>query len=215
MGQIFSSTNPILQAYDIHAVSPNDFKTFKTACSLDVDIIVIPPSSYTSYIRHATIKSALDRGVHFEISLAPYLRNPDLRSNFFASGTALAAATGGKSILITNGAEKGMEVRGAYDLSNLATLLGIDFGIAKASLSFAPYSILQRSEARKAAKGVLRVTDIPGSPPPSKKGNFDPVTGPLPDFIPFSEDEPQKPEQKPEQKSAERGKRKGKRKAGE
>jgi hypothetical protein len=61
-GNIFSSNSPLLQAYDILAVAPSDFKTFQSACALDVDIIVIPPSAYTSYIRHATIKSALDRG---------------------------------------------------------------------------------------------------------------------------------------------------------
>eukprot|EP00026_Physarum_polycephalum_P012802 Phypoly_transcript_13135.p1 GENE.Phypoly_transcript_13135~~Phypoly_transcript_13135.p1 ORF type:complete len:346 (+),score=90.63 Phypoly_transcript_13135:43-1080(+) len=173
-GQIFSSSNPLLQSYDILAVAPSDFKTFQAACALDVDIIVVPHASYTSYMRHATVKTAQDRGVHFEISIGPYLRNPELRSNLFACGSAVAASTGGKNILLTNGAEKGMEVRGVNDLANLATLIGIDFGLAKHALSSAPASILLRSAARKSAKGVLRVTSLPsaaGATP--KKGDLE------------------------------------------
>ena len=100
----------------------------------------------------------------------------------------------------------GMEVRGGNDLANLATLLGFDFGVAKAALSSSPLSILLRSAARKAAKGVLRVTDLTpdtSSTTPAKKGAR--TTDELPEFIPIPDDSPQP--QKAE------GKRKGKRKA--
>lgn len=33
-------------------------------------------------------------GVHFEIAVGPYLKNPALRKNFFANGAAIIAATG-------------------------------------------------------------------------------------------------------------------------
>jgi hypothetical protein len=78
-------------------------------------------------------------------------------------------------LLLSNGAQRALEVRGAYDLANLTTLLGIDFGIAKAALSVAPFSILQRCVARRSAKGVLRVTDIhaSGAQSSAEKGKTD------------------------------------------
>jgi len=164
--QILTSHQAILPMYDIIAVAPTDFKSFQAACTLDVDIVVMPYAMHTSFLRRNMIKSAIDRGVHFELSLGPYLRTPEYRKNFFANGAAFIGASGGKNLLISNGAEDPEEVRGPYDLANLATLFGTDFGTAKGALTHAPVSILKRVEARRAAKAVLRVRDL--GPVPSR-----------------------------------------------
>lgn len=78
--QIFSTNLAQLAMYDILAVAPDDFKAFQTACALDVDIIVVPASSYASFIRHSTVKAALDRGspilfllLFYQLFLSPAL----------------------------------------------------------------------------------------------------------------------------------------------
>jgi ribonuclease P/MRP protein subunit RPP1 len=170
------TTNPALNSFDVIAVVPQDEKTFNIACtSLDIDIIVIPTTCKLPYIlRLPTVRSAIARGIHFEVSLGASLRDTDNRYNLFANLTALVRATNGRSILLSGGGTNPTELRAPNDIANVCSLCGLDFATAKASLSSAPLSIINRGFARKASRGVITVKEgtstIPDwEPAPSKK----------------------------------------------
>jgi ribonuclease P/MRP protein subunit RPP1 len=157
-----ATTNPALNAFDIIAVSPQDEKTFNLACtSLDIDIIVLPTTSKLPFLlRLPSVRSAISRGVHFEVSLGPAMRDADARSHFFANMSNLVRATRGHSILISGGGLNPTELRAPNDIANVCALCGLDFALAKAAISSAPLTIIKRGVARKASRGVIRVKDI-------------------------------------------------------
>jgi ribonuclease P/MRP protein subunit RPP1 len=65
----------VIQSYDIIALQPTSEKLLQQACSsLDFDIIVLAGGNRQEFpLRVPTIKLALDKGIHFEISYAPTL----------------------------------------------------------------------------------------------------------------------------------------------
>ena len=73
------------------------------------------------------------RHLHFipQISYAPALREETARRNFFANAFALTRATRGKGIIISSGARSAFELRGPYDVINMATLFGLSEQDAK------------------------------------------------------------------------------------
>lgn len=66
-----------------------------------------------------------------QISYAPALREETARRNFFANALALTRATRGKGIIISSGARSAFELRGPYDIINMATLFGLSEQDAK------------------------------------------------------------------------------------
>ena len=64
-------------------------------------------------------------GPVLQICYAPALREKTARRNFFANALALARATRGKGIIISSGARSALELRGPYDVINMATLFGL------------------------------------------------------------------------------------------
>jgi len=152
-------TNQVLNAFDIIAVVPQDEKTFNLACTaLDIDIIVVDTSHRLPFIlRTPSVRSAISKGIHFEISLGPALRDVAIRRHFFANFSALVRVTRGQSLLISGEALHPTDLRAPDDVANLCSLFGLDFALAKAALSSSAISIIRRGEARKASRGVLRV----------------------------------------------------------
>jgi len=166
---VISSTNPLLLLYDIIAVIPQDEKTFHAACtSLDVDIIVVDMSCKLPYtLKKTPVSAAMARGIHFEMSVGPSLRDIGARRFFFVNGSALVRATKGKNLIITNEATQVSDVRAPNDIANMCSLLGMDFSLSKAALSTSASSVLKKGETRQSTRGVLRVFDLPA--PPVKK----------------------------------------------
>ena len=70
------SSNAAVASYDLVSVQPTTERMFQTAChSLDIDIISIDMGSRLSFqLRPATINSAIQRGIWFEIRYSPALR---------------------------------------------------------------------------------------------------------------------------------------------
>lgn len=74
-------------------------------------------------------------GPVLQICYAPALREETARRNLFANALALARATRGKGIIISSGARSAFELRGPYDVINMATLFGLSEQDAKVTHS--------------------------------------------------------------------------------
>jgi hypothetical protein len=78
---------------------------------------------------------------------------------------ALIKMTRGKNIILSSGASKATELRSPYDVANLGTLFGLNFGNAKAAVSSRAASVLLRGEARwRAFRGAVAIEPLPNVP---------------------------------------------------
>lgn len=106
-------------------------KLFHSCCTaLEVDVISFDLSrKFDFHLKRPPVTSAIDRGVHFEISFAPALRGKDnllfkcpdssARKFLVSNAVNLMRATKGKNVIITSDAKKIMELRGPFDVINL------------------------------------------------------------------------------------------------
>ncbi len=69
-----------------------------------------------------------------QICYASALREETARRNFFANALALTRATRGKGIVVSSSARSAFELRGPYDVINMATLFGLSEQDAKVSV---------------------------------------------------------------------------------
>lgn len=158
-----ASNTPVLASYDIIAVQPHSERAFAFACtSLDVDIISIDLSKRLNYrFRPDLIKTAMQRGLHFEILYAPILRDSGSRRQSFANAQALSRETRGRAIILSSGARTALELRGPYDVVNLGTFLGLSEAQAHAAVGKNCTAVVEHARKRKAFRGTLtlRVSD--------------------------------------------------------
>jgi len=157
--QMLNTNNGNLSKFDIIAVRPTTEKLFIACCKdLDVDIISLDMGQRIEYpLRHTTIKLAVDRGIHFEITLSDCLKDSGCRRYLIYNAMNLVRVTRGKNIIISSAAEKLMDIRSPYDIANLGTLFGLNFDIAKNCLSSNCHSILLHGATRKAHQGVFQL----------------------------------------------------------
>ena len=161
----FSNT-AVVNSYDILAVQPQSERVFQQACtSLAVDIISLDLSKRLPFrLKPFAIQAAVARGIHFEIAFAPALRDPGARRQLFANALALCRETRGRNIVVCSGARSLMELRGPYDVANLATLLGLTTQQAQAAVGRNAEAVLEHGQTRRAWRGVLQVQTQLSSP---------------------------------------------------
>lgn len=143
-----SASSSFLNDYDLIAVQPMTEKLLQTACSnLDVDIISLDMSSRLPfYLKYTTIRQAIDRGILFEISYAPAIRDTtNARRNLISNAMNLVRITKGKHILLSSGAIHAMELRGPYDVMNLASIFGLHESQAREAMIHAIDLLFRRA----------------------------------------------------------------------
>ncbi|KAL4451365.1 hypothetical protein ABPG77_009437 [Micractinium sp. CCAP 211/92] len=145
------------RGYDLVAVQPGNERLFQMACStLECDLVSLDLCRRLPYrFKPAVVKAALARGLHFEICLAPALRDAASRRQLFANALALARETRGRGLVLSSGARSYMELRGPLDVINVATLLGLTPQQAAAAVTSAPAAVVARAVARRAYRGTL------------------------------------------------------------
>ncbi|KAI8827043.1 RNase P subunit p30-domain-containing protein [Fimicolochytrium jonesii] len=151
-----ANSNPV--SYDLIAVQPTNEKLFQSACSLfDVDIVSLDMSNRLPFfIKGPTVNGALQHGVFFEIAYGAAIRDATARRHLISHAAALVQATKGKNILITSEAQKAMEIRGPYDVINLATIFGMTREQAKNALDANCRAVvLHAATRRQTHRGVL------------------------------------------------------------
>eukprot|EP00887_Chlorella_sp_A99_P007150 scaffold2.g7150.t1 len=144
-------------SYDLVAVAPASERMFTAACaSLPCDLISLDLSRRLPFrLKPAAVRAAIARGLHFEIAVAPALRDAAARRQLFANALALCRETRGRSVVLTSGARSYMELCGPYDMANLGTLLGMSQQQAAAAVGRNAETVLAHAAQRRAWRGVL------------------------------------------------------------
>lgn len=152
-----NSTNNVIQQFDIIAVRPMTERFFLAACAtLEVDIISIDLQERLPFkLKFQTIGQALQRGIHFEITLAQPLRGQGGRKHWLSNALDLLRATKGRNIIFTSDALYPIHMRAPHDLVNLAALLGLTSAEGRAAMTQHTNSVLLHGETRKLQKAVL------------------------------------------------------------
>ncbi|KVH88469.1 polymerase/histidinol phosphatase-like protein [Cynara cardunculus var. scolymus] len=145
-GSALNSGNPVLKTYDIVAVRPLKQESFDQACkNYEVDIISIDFLENRFRLKQPLIKAAIEFLVDW---------------------------TRGKNLIFSSAAPSVAELRGPYDVANLACLLGFSMERAKAAVSRTCRSLLENAlRKKKFYKEAIRVelispteqTDIEGA----------------------------------------------------
>jgi len=158
-----NSNNETISAYDIIAVQPQNEKIFQLACSvLDIDIISLDFSSRLPfYLKLPMVNLAIERGIHFEITYGASIRDTTARKHLISNAANLVRVTRGKNIIISSEAQKALEIRGPYDIINLASIFGLNQALAKNCLTRNCRSVLLHSKTRKSIhKGVVSISTL-------------------------------------------------------
>ncbi|XP_069581257.1 ribonuclease P protein subunit p30 isoform X4 [Brachyistius frenatus] len=153
----YRSSTPEYRRFDLLAVQPTSEKLFHAACmTYDIDIVCIPVTEKLSFpFKRAPINGAIDRGVVFEVSYSAAIRDATRRRYTIANAVSLMETCKGKNVILSSAAEKSLELRGPYDVTNLGLLFGLSDGDSKESVSSTCRSVLLHAEARRTANGIV------------------------------------------------------------
>ncbi|XP_010893904.2 ribonuclease P protein subunit p30 [Esox lucius] len=147
----------VYKAYDLVAVFPKTEKLFHAACmTFDVDIICVAVSEKLPfYFKRSPVNGAIERGVFFELSYTPAIRDSTMRRYTIANAVSLMETCKGKNVIVTSGAERPLELRGPYDIANLGLLFGLSEQDGKAAVSTNCRAVHLHGETRKTALGII------------------------------------------------------------
>ncbi|KAK2980281.1 hypothetical protein RJ640_024985 [Escallonia rubra] len=181
-----NSGNPILKSYDIVAVRPLNQSAFEQACQAsEVDLIAIDFSEKLPFrLKQPMVKAAIGRGVYFEISYSSLIMDAQVRRQMITNAKLLVDWTCGKNLILSSAAPSVTEVRGPYDVANLASLLGLSMERAKAAISKNCRSLIADALRKKQFyKEAIRVEVISSGEELDSKGprydewlNWDPIS---------------------------------------
>ncbi|XP_034427468.1 ribonuclease P protein subunit p30 [Hippoglossus hippoglossus] len=145
------------RSFDLLAVQPTTEKLFHAACLLyDVDIIcIIVTEKLPFFFKRAPVSGAVDRGVVFEVSYSAAIRDSTMRRYTIANAVCLMESCKGRNVILSSAAEKALELRGPYDVTNLGLLFGLSDKDSKEAVSSTCRSVLLHAETRKTASGII------------------------------------------------------------
>ncbi|KAG9345982.1 hypothetical protein JZ751_007797 [Albula glossodonta] len=124
--------------------------------SFDVDIICIAVAEKQPFFfKRPPVNGAIDRGVFFEISYVAAIKDSTMRRYTISNALSLMETCKGKNVIVSSGAETGLELRGPYDIANLGLLFGLSEGDAKAAVSANCRAVILHGETRKTALGII------------------------------------------------------------
>ncbi|WRT67089.1 uncharacterized protein IL334_004055 [Kwoniella shivajii] len=194
-----SQNTNALKNYDILSVYPTSEKAFQLACTdlsnpgpNQIAIITLPlhERPFTFRFNWKQMRQAQRNGAVFELLYSSALFPPTslstetvkrYRQNFLSNAREVIRITGGKGVIFSSGPGGDVNgLRGALDIVNLGTMIGIPSNLAKETISSTPKSVLLRAQARKTFKAVMsmpklvpapddQLVDISTSFPPGKK----------------------------------------------
>jgi ribonuclease P/MRP protein subunit RPP1 len=121
----------------------------------DVEILSLDISQRLPFPpRHGLFTNLVSRGVAIEICYSAGLGDTAARRNIISNATGLIRATRGRGVLVSSEARRAADVRGPFDVINLATFWGLkqEFGMGDGS------RVLLHSQARRLTyKGAVQV----------------------------------------------------------
>uniref|UniRef100_G3P7R1 Ribonuclease P protein subunit p30 n=1 Tax=Gasterosteus aculeatus aculeatus TaxID=481459 RepID=G3P7R1_GASAC len=145
------------RGFDLLAVQPTTEKLFHAACMLyEVDIICVSVTEKLPFFfKRAPVNGAVGRGVVFEVSYSAAIRDSTRRRYTIANAVSLMESCRGKNVILSSAAEKPLEIRGPYDITNLGLLFGLSDADAKDAVSTTCRSVVLHAETRKLASGII------------------------------------------------------------
>ncbi|KAJ3292279.1 hypothetical protein HK104_005409 [Borealophlyctis nickersoniae] len=153
-----NGNNANIASYDLVAIKPLNEKLLQQACqTFEVDIISLDMGTRLPFfLKPPTINLAIQRGIFFEISYGAAIRDTTARRHLITNAAALIRVTKGKNVIITSEAQRAMEVRGPYDVINLASVFSLNQALARNCISSNCRSLLYRAATRRETyRGVM------------------------------------------------------------
>ncbi|KAJ3219832.1 hypothetical protein HDU67_009020 [Dinochytrium kinnereticum] len=146
-----NGSNAKLKPYDILAARPLTEKAFQQCCQQhEIDIISLDMTARIPFfLKATTVNMAIQRGIVFEICYSPAIRDPIARRNTISNAIALLRVTNHRNIIISSEAASDMELRGPYDVINLASLFGLNGDQARYCMTNGSRQVLLHAAARK------------------------------------------------------------------
>ena len=131
-------------------MKPTTEKAFQVACKEgQVDIISLDLTQRLPFqLKFPTLNAAIQRGVYFEISIAPCIRDSSLRRNVISNAIQLIRVARNKNILLSTGAERVSELRSPHDVISLGCLFGLNLNQSFEAMKCA-HDILLHAYSRK------------------------------------------------------------------
>ena len=121
----------------------------------DIDILSLDISQRLPFPpRHSLFTNLISRGVAIEIPYSAGISDTAARRNIISNATGLIRGTRGRGLLISSEARRTADLRGPFDVINLATFWGVkqEFGLGDGQ------KVLLHSEARRLTyKGAVQV----------------------------------------------------------
>ena len=150
--------SPQLGAFDVVSVCPASEKLLHQCLQADVDVVALDLAARRPlHVKRQHANVAAEKGVVFELSYATLLRERAARRAVVANAAALARLT---NVAVASGARKLIELRGAHDVANLATVFGLQADAARSAVVDTPAQIVRRADVRRnTTKGIVRVVD--------------------------------------------------------
>ncbi|XP_054282041.1 ribonuclease P protein subunit p30-like [Macrosteles quadrilineatus] len=142
--------------YDIVSVIPTSTNAFQLACACkDVDLISFDPNVRLPMLNRRIYNQGLANSIFYEVPYAPAIIDAGKRKTVIQMAHAYHAYGKSKNVVITSGASEIGKVRGPYDVTNLALLLGLSEEQAKHSMSNTCRSLILRAEGRRFGKTAM------------------------------------------------------------
>ena len=165
--EVLAKHDELVRRYDVLALEPTSERAFASACAnRRADVLAVDLGARPAFrARAPALRAACARGACVEISYNPALSlDPARRRNFFANAAQLARLVGpgagggagagadasaGGGVVIAGGSRAAAELRGPYDVANLATLFGMKDEQTRAAMSTRAVALLTRAAAKR------------------------------------------------------------------
>ncbi|EMD46324.1 ribonuclease P protein subunit p30, putative [Entamoeba histolytica HM-1:IMSS-B] len=155
------SINSIGSSFELVAIKPMSDKVFVDACtSFQIDLITFNYPEQLPFRFHVpTLRTAMNRGLFFEINLSPLLEESDQKQKQFCilNATDLITSTKGKNIILSSGATTNNGFKGTKDLIAMGIMLGLTTSQAYDAVYVNPMKCITRSRRRFPINSMISI----------------------------------------------------------
>ncbi|VEU23788.1 DEKNAAC104849 [Brettanomyces naardenensis] len=151
------------QVFDIVAVEPKTERALQLAITnLEIDIVTFDyQERLPCYLKHKTLCSAIDKGIHFEIKYSDILEsNSHSRAQAISNIKQLIRASRSRGLVCSSGVSIPdiFRFRSSSDIANLLELIGLDHN--RANQSFKDWSLQVLLSGRLRIKSYKQVVTV-------------------------------------------------------
>ncbi|XP_055918663.1 ribonuclease P protein subunit p30 [Eupeodes corollae] len=145
-----------IKKFNIVAGLPKNDVTLTHCCTtFNGDIVTFDPEGSKLLVNRKNYQVAVKRGVFFEIKYSPVITNSSCRKDTIKLTHNYHAKGKSKSIILSSGARNIFDLRGPFDISNLALIFGLSEDQGKNSIGSTCRQLVLRAEARRLGKTIM------------------------------------------------------------